>query len=386
MTRRSFDLLGANPNASGDYPVRAKFQDVAVLPVALDPAGPAVVLGADLLKSFSVQIAFATPSITFWPSQLAPDSFFGAPQCAGSAESPLCAAVLHFSLLGGGELTATSEPDFLGLTGPVTFPATRALLRACAAPEAADPVNDPQPLCCSRIDAVTLARGANLALVIATGVGPVILSQSAWNRVAASQAVAPPAPTAGVPASIPWLSAPLPVTWSELPRLALVDLEADPSTNPGACVELGRAHRMEWVERHQTAPTPACFQPCDADPGDSSKAQDAAAYVEIGGPVRVAIVPDGSGFLESLRAELRQQGPQVDGLLGIDALAATTLEVDYGGTSRMIFSCAPGSPRSTCWASPRCVRQSSPGDLHSCFGLPPQPRPEQAMCLPSGCS
>ena len=389
IARRSFDLLGATAGADGTYPVRARFQNVAVLPVALDPAGSAVVLGADLLKNFSLHIVFGAPAITFWSGQHAPDSLFGAPGCAGTADSPLCAAVLHFSLLGGGELTAISEPDFLGLTGPVEFPATRALLRACAAPAVADPINDPTPRCCSRIDAVNQATGANLALLVATGVGPVILSQSAWNRVVASQTVPPPSPAAGDSVSIPWLSGPLAsVTWSELPRLALVDLESDPSTNPGACVELGRARRMEWIERHQTGPdSPACFQPCDADLGDSGKAQNAAAYVELGAPVRVAIVPDGSGFLESLRAELRQQGPQVDGLLGTEALAATSAELDYGGSpSRMIFACAPGAPRSTCWASPRCIRQNSPGDLHSCFGLPPQPRPAPTTCLPSGCS
>ena len=387
MTRRSFDLLGARLNTEGSFPVRARFTDVAVLPLGLDPAGPHIVLGADLLKSLSLQIAFGTPSITFWYAQNAPDSFFGAPQCTGAADAPTCTAVLHFSLQGGGELTAVSEPDFLGLSGPVEFGASRAVLRICAAPDAADPVNDPQPLCCSRADAVRLATGANLALVVATGVGPTVLSQSAWNRVVATQAVAPPAPAAGPALSIPWLSAPLTaVTWSTLPRLALVDLEADPSVNPGACVELGRARRMEWIERHQMGASPACFQPCDADLGDAGKAQNSAGYVELGGPLPVAIIPDGTGFLESLRAELQQHGPQIDGLLGTDVLATSTMELNYGASpARALFTCDPKAARTTCLATPRCVRQNSPGDIHSCFGLPPQPRPAPTMCLPSGC-
>lgn len=387
MTRRSFDLLGAKL-ADGKFPIRARFDDVGVLPLGLDPVGPGIVLGADLLKSLSLQIVFGTPSITFWFAQNAPDTFFGAPQCTGTADAPTCTAVLHFTLQGGGELTAVSEPDFLGLTGPVEFGASRAVLRACAAPAPADPVADPQPVCCSRADAVTQATGANLALVMATGVGPTVLSQSAWNRVVATQAVAPPAPTGGPSLSIPWLSAPLTsVTWSTLPRLALVDLEVDPSVNPGACVELGRARRMEWIERHQTGAGPACFQPCDADLGDSSKAQNSAGYLELGGPLPVAIIPDGTGFLESLRAELRQQGPQIDGLLGTDILSPTTLELNYGPSpARALFTCAPGAGRTACLATPRCARQNSPGDIHSCFGLPPQSRPATAMCLPSGCS
>jgi len=390
MTRRSFDLLGAKANADdGTFPVRARFTGVAVLPVGLDPAGPGIVMGADLLKNLSLQIVFgAAPSITFWYAQNAPDSFFGAPQCTGTADAPTCTAVLHFNLVGGGELTAVSEPDFLGLTGPVEFGPSRAVLRACAAPDAADPVNDPQPVCCTRADAVKQATGANVALVMATGVGPTVLSQSAWNRVVATQAVPPPTPAPGAALSIPWLSAPLTtVTWSTLPRLALVDLEVDPSVNPGACVELGRARRMEWIERHQTATSPACFSPCDADTGDATRAQNSAGYLEVGGPLPVAIIPDGTGLLESIRAELRQQGPQVDGLLGTDILAPTNLELNYGNNpSRALFSCAPGAARTSCLATPRCARQNSPGDFHSCFGLPPQPRPAPTMCLPSGCS
>jgi len=387
MTRRSFDLLGAKAGTNGN-PIRARFNDVSVLPLGLDPAGPGIVLGADVLKNLSMQIVFGAPQVTFWFAQNAPDSFFGAPQCTGTADAPTCTAVLHFNLQGGGELTAVSQPDFLGLTGPVEFGPSRAVLRVCAGADPADPVNDPPPVCCARADAVKQATGANLALVIATGVGPTVLSQSAWNRVVATQAVAPPPPAAGAALSIPWLSAPLTsVTWSTLPRLALVDLEADPSVNPGACVELGRARRMEWVERQQTAGSAACFQPCDADLGDGSKAQNSAGYLELGGPLPVAIIPDGTGFLESLRAELRQQGPQIDGLLGTNILATTTLELNYGASpARALFTCDPAAPRTACLATPRCIRQNSPGDLHSCFGLPPQPRPAPTMCLPSGCS
>jgi hypothetical protein len=247
-------------------------------------------------------------------------------------------------------------------------------------------------MCCNRTAAATLARGTNLSLVVATGVGPLVLSESAWNRVSAAAVASglavPPPPSAGGPLFLPSLDAPLTtVTWSTVPRLALVDLEADSTTNPGACVELAQARRLEWVERHRLDPSPACVQPCDTDVREPSKAQNAAAYVELGGDLIVAIVPDGTPFLQSLRAELRQQGPQVDGLLGTDALALTTMELDYtANPSRAVFSCASGTPRGSCWASPRCVRQAAPGDIHSCFGLPPQSLPEPKTCLPSGCS
>src|SRR4051794_33324523 len=61
---------------------------------------------------------------------------------------------------------------------------------------------------------------------------------------------------------------PIAATWSTIPRFALVDLETGAATDPGPCVELGRARRIEQVS-FQTVMglTPdACTQPCDNDP------------------------------------------------------------------------------------------------------------------------
>lgn len=298
---------------------------------------------------------------------------------------------------GGAELTATSRSDFLGLTGPVEEPPTRVVLRACGAPRAFDPVNETQAMnrCCARGDETLSqqATGTDLSLVLATGVGPLVLSQSAWNRLAmtAAQTTTPlPALVPGPALPIPSLPQAIPadqVQWSTLPRLALVDQEADDATNPGPCVELGRARRLEWVESHQ-APAdghlPECPQLCDTDPRDAGKAQNSAAYLEVGGDIAVAVVPDGNPFLQGLRAEIRPEGPEVDGLIGAGALAHTTLELDYKGTpSRALFACAEGADQALCWTRPRCPRLSNPGDQRSCFGLPARMLP--MMCEPSGC-
>jgi hypothetical protein len=403
------------------FPVRARFQGIGVLPVSLAPApdGPDIVLGGDILRGFSVEIDFGAPAMTLWTGQRAPDSFLSGAQCGGTVDRPTCFSVLHFSLLGGGELTAVSEPDFVGLTGPVEFGPSRVLLRGCAAPAPTDPVRDfpedpnvqppLQPLCCTRSDAARIPAapdplqiigyaptGTNLALVVATGLGPTVISQSSWNLIVANWSripgVAPlPAPAPGPALAFPSLPTPLTdVLWSELPRLALVDLEADAATNPGACVELARARRLEWLEQRRAVAAPdakvPCVQLCDTDVREPSKAQNAAGYLELGASLKVAIIPDGTAILQTVRAELRQQGPQVDGFLGTDVLATTTMEVDYGASpSRVVFSCLPGADRAACWSSPRCPRQASPGDLHSCFGLPPLALPDPESCLPRGC-
>src|SRR5204862_2808817 len=156
-------------------------RNIAVLPVALDPAAPDLVLGADVLRGFSLQIDFAASTMTMWGAGRASESNLGGAACGGSPASPTCFATLHFSLLGGGEVNAVSESDFLGFTGPVEFNASRIVLRACAAPGEANPLADSvQPMCCTRVAAASLSpgatpeqlryapTGADLALVLAT--------------------------------------------------------------------------------------------------------------------------------------------------------------------------------------------------------------------------
>lgn len=367
LVLRDFDILDAQgPTATV---VRGEFRGIEVLPLELQPApGPDAVLGGVLLQNFSVQFDFAKPAMTFWSRQGASAGFLSA---AGFA-------VIHFNLQGGAELTAESRPDFLGLTGPVEVPPTRVVLRACGGAPLFDPMSPEPEACCNRIDAVTNAKGTDLALVVATGVGPLVLSQSAWNRITAGQADPLPTPVAGDPLPVPSLPTPLTdVLWSTLPRLALVNQELDDATNPGPCVDLGRARRLEWVENHPTN----CIQPCDSDPRDSGKAQNAAAYVEFGPDIRVAIVPDGTALLQGLRAEIRPEGPEVDGLIGANVFSGATVELDYKSKpGRAVIAPAPGKVRTPFLVSPRCPRLSELGDQRACFGLTPPRSLTTTMC------
>lgn len=374
VEQRDFDILDAR-SVQGTFPVRASLRHIPVLPV-LDPTTPDAVLGGDFLRNFSIQVTFGAsspgapalsfPSLTFWSRQGASDDLLAN---AGFA-------VLHFDLLGGGELTATSTPDFLGLTGPVEMPATRMVLRACGGPAAFDFESPTAQMCCKRGDEGANATGADLALVVATGLGPLVLSESAWQRIlarlaATSPATPPPTPVDG-PATlpIPGLSAPIAVDrWSTLPRLAVVNQETDASTDPGACVELGRSRRLEWIEHHAGT---ACVQPCDTDARSPSLAQNAAAYTEIGGDIPVAILLDSTPLLQGLRAEIRPVGPEIDGLLGANVFAQTSLEIDYRSKPpRALLACTAANS-SVCWTSPRCPRLANQGDTRACFGQIPR--------------
>ncbi len=303
-------------------------------------------------------------------------------------------AVLRFTLFGGGETTAQSPSDFLGLQAPVTLPSSRVVFRACAAPRVFSR-NEPREACCGRGDEIARASGADLSLLLATGVGPMVLSRSAWARVSALLP-APPAMTSAPLLVATWPTA-IDASWTTMPRYALVDGFDPPSTgDEGPCVDLGRARRIEWTEAQiaatgQAQPAVgACVQPCDTDPSKPGEALNSAAYLELGGAIPVAVVDDAEPFLQALRFDIRPEGPDIDGLVGAAALGTARVELDYiNDTPRAIFSCEPAASHDACYATSRCPRLPDHDHKHLCFGLPAASQSSgfglPATCSPSGC-
>jgi hypothetical protein len=395
---RGFDLLDARWPGPEPVPVRAKFRDIGVFSLPVGPAGDATtlplgVLGGDLLRDFSVELRFGAtcgdPTIdggagaasvrcsamTLWPHQGASLGFLST---AGYA-------TLRFTTIGGGETTARAPADTFGIRAPVTLPATRIILRACAAPKAFS-VTDAAQTCCKRGDEVLPVNtsGLDLALVLATGTGPLVLSESAWTRLLPKLPATPPMTDGTL--LIPSWPAPIAAKWATIPRLALVDLESSPASDPGPCVELSRARRIQWVANQQAmnSDSAACVQPCDTDPNEPSLAQNSAAYVELGGEIPVAVIKDDEDLLQSLRFDVRPLGPEIDGLLGAGALTPTRVELDYvADPKRAIFSCELGTD-DVCFATSRCPRLPDHSQKHTCFGLA-QPIGLPKTCAPSGC-
>jgi hypothetical protein len=383
IQKRDWILLGP-PATTTARPVRGVIKGVLTIDTALGAIGtgersfvPIGVLGGDVLKFFSVEIGFAVPEVTFWPRQPAPDDFL-----AGAGY-----AVLHLPRYGGGEIQSLDPPDSIGMRSPHVVQPSRLLVRACAAPAAFDRV-DPLPARCCASDEQRLITGTDLSLLLTTGTGPVVLGRAAWERLQA-RSPTPLALAAGPPLLVASSTSPIAALWTKLPRLALVNREADLGTDPGPCAELARARRLEQVDYLQSLndKLAACALPCDVDPVTPGRARNAAAYVEVDNALDVAVIADTEALIQGVREEVRPGAPEVDGFLGAAALAGARVELDQAGQdTRALFSCETGAPPASCRAVARCARLPEPGVKRVCFGLPTHALPEmcesQAACGP----
>jgi hypothetical protein len=372
--------------------VRGSFRNVSILRLPLEPIGdglvvPGGVMGGDILRRYSVDIRPSAacpdgiglcPSMTFW-NHLGAD--LGYLQDSGYA-------VLRFILAGGGEVTADGDPDIFGQRPPLVVSPTRIVLRGCAAPDAFVPTQ-PRTMCCTEQDAARLATGIDLALMLDTGVGPLILSKTAWTRIMVRLGAPPPVPGSELRIAT-WNTLIQPIGWTTIPSYALVDLETGAATDPGPCVELARARRIEQVSVQIASDmaggvaSTACTQPCDNDPREPDKAQNSAAYLELTYQIPVAVIEDDEPYLQGLRFDVRPEGPELDGVIGAGALGKARVELDYAsGPPRAVFSCEPGLPRTECWAAARCPRLPDASYRHVCFGQPSHGL--AASCAPSGC-
>jgi len=342
-------------------PLRAWFHTVGLFDICPGPVGdgsiqPAGVMGGPLLSNFVVGLDLPldpseTAKMTLWPS------FPGTDDQLGQDGQ----VALRFEARGGA--SAGKE----GGEASLTLPSARIVLAACAAPRAFT-TTDAQEVC-PRGEVALRASGQDLVLAVGTGEGPLVLSESAWQAIAAQIGVAADAGTQGT-LYTPFAAAGTPARFVDVPRLAVFQGTTD-STWLGACAELGRARRIEWVLANQDTNlgTQPCFQPCDADGGHSVSTR---SYLELGGTLRAAVVSDASEVLRSLNSDAPPR-PQVDGIIGAGTLAGTRLRLDYllQGSNRVVASCREGSSRETCWAAPGCpgFTDSNEKKRYKCFGM-----------------
>lgn len=286
------------------------------------PTAIGAVLGADTLRGDALRVRAADNQIAVLPD-VAGD---------GEARDKVCDAEVPSPFYGGGTLVVNGTE--------LTFAGLRPTLGVCLSP---DPTNaDPTQ------------RGVDAALVLSTGIGPSILAQSRY----ATWRAATNGPTLDQlpPATVLLPSGPLEGRLATLDGLALVGSASAPR---GACREVASHHLL----------TDRDCLPAD---GDACPCTDASfcsvpSVVELATSFEALIVPDDEPLLQALRTELRPAQPEIDGVLGLSALATTEFDVDYPH-NRLLLRCAAAG----CVARPALRDRASRAVVGQCLvrGVP----------------
>jgi hypothetical protein len=340
VSTTNLTILGAR-TAGGELDLpRAVITDQQV--VTLHPCQtPECVVGTPTAPSpFDALVginAFAGEALRL---RLATDQIFILPGIAGSdlhlARS--CDAVFDSPFWGGGTL-------LLGGT-EVGFGSWRIALDTCIAPK-------PERLLAQS------ARGVNALFVLSTGIGPSLLGRTAYERYREIDPTLPPVDT--LPEEAVLLpSGPVVGSRTTLPSIALV---GNSTTNPqGPCRQMYASHVLAVHD---------CVigEDCPCPEGEDFCPIPAVVELAPVAGLNVLVVPDSDQTLQSLRAELRSAQPEVDGILGSEAIEALQLDIDVVH-DRLVMRCVD---RATCGARVALPNREARSYVNGCLRNAPGP-------------
>ena len=264
---------------------------------------------------------------------LATNEIYILPDVAGSEihRSRSCDAVLPGPFRGGGTLV-------LGGT-EIPFANWRIAMDVCLDP-------NPDPLL------VQSARGVDALLVLSTALGTSILNETTYAKLRVLDPGAPPLEL--LPMSTVFLpSGPVEGRLTLVHGLALV---GNSSSDPRAPCRQMYAHHF-LAKRDCEGGDTDC--PCI---GETFCAVPALVTIAPPTYVSVLIVPDDNATLQALRAELRPDRPEVDGILGTEALQTLELDIDYAH-DRLLARCVD---RGGCQARPELDAPAARAYVNGC--------------------
>jgi hypothetical protein len=286
------------------------------------PAAPRVfqsIIGADALAGDAVRL------------RLGDNRMFILADVGGSdrGRSQACDAVFNSPYRGGGTLViAGTEVPFGNrrITLQACLGPDRDLGRPPDSPEPATPAPDPRQ------------RGASALLVMSTSIGISILGEAAYERYRLAVA-ADPLVSAPALEDLPTGSAYLPsgLVAGRLATINRLTLVSNSSSNPLSPCRQIYAHQFFFPGDCDDRPDLEC--PCKS--GDVFCAVPAMLALDPPTGLAVLVVADTDPTLQALRTELRPDQPEVDGVLGTDALRTAEIDVDYPH-DRLVARCAAG--------------------------------------------
>ncbi len=292
------------------------------------------IVGTNLLTRQAVRFDFAASEMRFFPNTAGNDN----------DRTKLCDAVFDRPFAGGGTLVVAN--------GEVEYSANRPALGACL--DLSNPISETP----------ARERGADTLLVVSTGIGPSILSQSAYQRYASTVGAQD---LGELPDAILHIaSGPVGAKRGEIGNISLLGEVGSDSQKRGPCRELF-ANRVLANDGCALGSIPLAECPC---PNNLTFCR-ASGVMILEGPIEVAVLPDEHPLLQSLRVELRPEFPEVDGILGASALAPTRLDLDYPNL-RIVGRC---SGEVGCLTRPQITRRSELEDVRACLESDPVVEP-----------
>jgi hypothetical protein len=258
-----------------------------------------------------------------------------------------CDAVFPSPYRGGGTLLIAGTE--------VPFGGRRVTLQACLG---STPGEDTQS-----------ARGGDALLVMSTGIGVSLLGETAYERYRQAVLLRQPAPVPAPPPldALPDASAFLPsgLVYGRRATIDRLALAAASSSSPrGPCRQVYAHHELTRTETCSVAASDD--RPCTGT--DAFCSVPAVVELQPSGGLEVLVVPDGNATLQALRAELRPDQPEVDGILGADVLRLAEIDVDYPH-DRVLMRCT--APSSQCVARPALAAQADCTQVRQCIGATP---------------
>ena len=307
----TFDLLGRT--SSGTTVSRARFTGpvVEIHPCAMDacsvgdPAAPFPVtatVGADLLSGDALRFDFAAQQL------------FVLPDIAGSPQvrTELCDGVFIEPFQGSGTLLLEGAE--------VTFTSHRTVVESCIAPDT-EQLTPPGK------------RGGDALFVLATGLGPNLMTEATYQRFRDASLTAVPELATLPAATAQLLTGPITGRLAVVPRVSLVG--TDPQEPRGPCRETWASVFLETADNREVClPNVEC--PCRAR--DRACRAPSVVMLDPVAGVPFIVVPDTTPLIQDLRAELRPVVGEIDGVLGTDMFAGIQLDVDYPN-QRLLWRC-----------------------------------------------
>jgi hypothetical protein len=340
ITYPELTLMGRDPTTGFLDKPRALFDGPQVLsihPCETDQCfvGPATqprpfdaILGLDSFSSDALRLDLGANKLSVLPDVAGDDSNRGL----------ACDAVLPQPFRGGGTLVVGGTE--------VAFANWRVAIDTCLA-------FDPDP------NLTQEQRGADMEMVLSTATGVTILGESAYARY--RQVVASAPDLAALPDSTVLLPSG-PVT-GKLTSVAEFALVANSTASPRAPCRQVYAHHLLTIAD--------CTNSDDCPCTDGTTFCSVPAVVEVSPPtpIDVLVVSDADPTLQSLRAELRPDRPEVDGILGSQALGLLELDLDYPHNRALARCTTPFQ----CVVRPELSSQARRQRINHCLALPAEP-------------